>query len=133
MRKLRLIEQKIIAKGKVDSPELEALRQQVYACGNVDRPTADFLVDLHKRVQHVNPGFERFFYTAIKDHILLDRRIDSEKAAWLRQMLFADARLEDEERKFLNELKGEAAHMSQDFVSLFEESMKNSPEQRTCG
>ena len=31
---------------------------------------ADFLVELHKRVQHLTPAFEHFFYQAIKDHIL---------------------------------------------------------------
>lgn len=133
MLKLRQIEQEIMAKGKVDSPELEALRRQSYARGKIDRPTADFLVELHKRVQHVNPGFEQFFYTAIKDYVLRDSRIDAEKTTWLRQMLFANGNLDDEERKFLHELKGEAADLSHEFVLLFEESMKKSPEQRTCG
>jgi hypothetical protein len=48
-------------------------------------------------------------------------------------MLFADGKLEDEERKFLHELKGEAKHVSREFEVLFGESMKQPPEQRTCG
>ena len=70
MMELRQIEQVILATGKVDSHELEVLRKQIYAGGKIDRRGADFLVELHKRVQHLNPAFEQFFYQAIKDHIL---------------------------------------------------------------
>jgi hypothetical protein len=133
MMKLRQIEQDILATGKVDTPELEVLRQEMHAHGNIERPEADFLVELHKRVQHLTPAFEQFFYQAIKDHILAQGRIDAEEAAWLRRMLFADGKFEDEERKFLHELKGEAEQVSREFEVLFEESMKQPREQRTCG
>jgi len=133
MLHLREIEQTILANGRVDGPELEALRRQLYAGGKIDRRDADFLVELHKRVQHMTPAFEHFFYQAIKDHILGHGRIDVEEAAWLRRMLFADGRIKDEERKFLHELKGEAKQVSREFDVLFEESMKQPPEQHTCG
>jgi uncharacterized membrane protein YebE (DUF533 family) len=48
-------------------------------------------------------------------------------------MLFADGRIDDEERKFLHELKGEASQVGPEFTALFAESMKQPPEQRTCG
>jgi hypothetical protein len=84
-------------------------------------------------VWHHTPAFEQFFYQAIKDHILADGRIDAEEAAWLRRMLFADNKIDDEERKFLHELKGETKEICREFEALFEESMKQPPEQRTCG
>jgi hypothetical protein len=130
---LRHIENDIQANGRVDGPELEVLRRELYAGGKIDRRGADFLVELHKRVQHLTPAFEHFFYKAIKDHILAHGRIDAEEAAWLRRMLFADGKIDDEERKFLHELKGEAKQVSREFEVLFEESMKEPPEQRTCG
>jgi uncharacterized tellurite resistance protein B-like protein len=130
---LRQIEQHILATGKVDGPELEMLRRELYAHGKIERPEADFLVELHKRVQHSTPAFEQFFYQAIKDHILAHGRIDAEEALWLRRMLFADGKIEDEERKFLHELKGEAKQCSREFEELFGQSMKQPPEQRTCG
>jgi hypothetical protein len=84
-------------------------------------------------VQQRTPAFEKFFYQAIKDHILAQGRIEAEEAAWLRRMLFADGRIDDEERKFLHELKGEAEQVGREFDVLFEECMKQPPEQRTCG
>lgn len=133
MLHLREIEQAILANGRVDGPELEVLQRQLYAGGKIERREADFLIELHKRVQHRTPAFEQFFYQAIKDHILGRGRIDVEEVAWLRRMLFADGKIDDEERKFLHELKGEAKQVSHEFESLFEESMKQPPEQRTCG
>jgi len=133
MLHLREIEQAILANGRVDGPELEALRRQLYVGGKIDRRDADFLVELHRRVQHMTPAFEHFFYQAIKDHILADGRIGAEEAAWLRLMLFADGKIKDEERKFLHELKGEAKQVSREFEVLFAESMKQPQEPHTCG
>ncbi len=130
---LRQIEHDILANGRVDTQELEMLRGQLYVDGTIDRRGADFLVELYKRVQHRTPAFEHFFYQAIKDHILARGRIETEESAWLRRMLFADGKIADEERKFLHELKGEAEQVSREFEVLFAESMKQPPEQRTCG
>ena len=133
MLKLNQLEKEIMDRGKVDGIELDALHRQAYANGKPDRPKADFLVELHKRVQHMTPAFEQFFYQAVKDHILADGCIDAEEAAWLRRMLFADGKIDDQERKFLHELKGEAKVASREFEALFKECMKQPMEQHTCG
>ena len=133
MLKLRQLEQDILATGKLDSHHLEELRRELYTAGGIDRRGADFLVELHKRVQHLTPAFEQFFYQAIKDHLLADGRIDSDEAAWLRRLLFEDGKIDDEERKFLHELRGEAREVSPEFEALFSECMKQPQEQRTSG
>lgn len=133
MLNLRQIEHDILAKGKVDGPELEALRRQVYSDSKIDRPKADFLVELHKRVQHMTPAFEQFFYQAIKDHILANGKIDAEPTAWLRRMLVGNGKIEDKERKFLHELKGEAKRSCPEFEALFADCMRLPQEQHTCG
>src|ERR1700722_12186771 len=102
MLQLRQIEQDIMATGKVSGGELKVLRQHMYVNGKIDRRGADFLVELHKRVQHLTPAFEHFFYQAIKDHILAQGRIDAEESTWLRRMLFNDGKIKDEERRFLH-------------------------------
>jgi len=42
MQELRRIEQDILARSKIDSDHLEALRRALYAGGTVGRPAADF-------------------------------------------------------------------------------------------
>jgi hypothetical protein len=133
MLDFRATERDILANGRVDGPELAALRVRLYANGKIDRRGADFLIELHKRVQHPTPAFERFFYQAIKEHILGQGMIDTEEAAWLRRMLFADGEIDDEERKFMHELKGEARQVSLEFQELFNECMEQRQEQHTCG
>jgi hypothetical protein len=130
---LRQIGQDILATGRVDSDELEVLRWEMYADGKIDRREADFLVELHQRMQHRTPAFEHFYFQAIKDHLLEDGGINAEGAAWLRQTLLADGKIDDQERKLLHELKEEARRVSREFEVLFEESMKMPSEQHTCG
>jgi hypothetical protein len=130
---LRQVERDIMSTGKVGTADLEILRQELYANGGIDRKGADFLVELHKRVQHMTPAFEHFFYQAIKDHILAHGKINAEETAWLRRMLFAGGKIDDHERKFLHELKGEAKEIGSEFVALFGECMKKPMEQHTCG
>ncbi len=131
--KLRELEERIAGKGRVDGADLEALRDVVYSNGKVDRTRADFLAELHKRVQRKSPAFDHFFYQAIKNHILADGRISAEESGWLRQLVFADGKIDDQERKFLHELKGEAKETAPEFDKLFQEAMKQPPEQHTCG
>jgi hypothetical protein len=133
MANLRQLEETILANGRVESPELEALRRELYSGGKVGRREADFLVELHKRVQRRTPAFEHFFYQAIKDHILADGRVGAGEATWLRQMLFADGKIGDAERKFLHELKGEARQVSPEFESLYKDCMKQPQERHTAG
>jgi hypothetical protein len=133
MADLRQLEHDILAIGKVEGEELKVLRGRVYAGGTIDRATADFLIELHKRVQHRTPAFEKFFYRAIKDYVLVNGRISEEETGWLRRMLHVNGTIDDEGRKFLHELKGEASQFSHEFEVLFNECMKEPPEQRTCG
>ena len=128
---LQQLEQDLLDNGKIDSQKLETLRQHLYADGRIDRREADFLVELHKRVQRPSPAFEHFFYRAIKDHLLGDGGINRGKVQWLRETIFAEGGVDDAERKFLHELRGEAGHAGREFEALFAESMKQPPEQHT--
>lgn len=131
--KLREMQERILTNGKVEGHEIETLRRELYADGKIDRKEADFLVELHKRVQRRSPGFEQFFYNAVKDHVLQDGRVSAKEAAWLRQMLFADGKIDDDERKFLHQLKGEAKEVSPEFEALFREATQQPLTQRTSG
>ena len=52
MLTLRELEERVLANGRVEGHDLDVLRQVLYADGKIDRTEADFLVELHKRVQH---------------------------------------------------------------------------------
>jgi len=116
--------EEILANGKVDTPEMETLRRELYADGKIDRREADWLVEMHKRIQRRGPGWEEFFYQAVKDHLLADGTIDAEETAWLRQMIFEDGLVDAREKKLLHELKGEAKQTGPEFEALYAQCMK---------
>jgi hypothetical protein len=124
MLQLRQLMEDVLANGKVESKDLDILRRELYADGKIDRREADFLVEMHKRLQRVTPAFEEFFYRAIKDHILADGKITAEEVTWLRQMLYADGRIDDREKKFLHQLRGEARQACPEFEALCKECLK---------
>lgn len=134
MANLRQLMEEVLADGRIDGQEIERLHRELYADGKIDRAEADFLVELHKRVQRpAGHAWEKFFYQAIKNHILADGSIDIEETAWLRRMLLEDGRIDDAERKFLKQLQGEAKNVCREFQALCAECLKEPPPPHTSG
>ena len=53
-----------------------------------------------------------------------DGVISAEEAGWLRKMLYADKKIDDNEKKFLSKLKKSATRTSPAFDALCAECMK---------
>jgi hypothetical protein len=68
-----------------------------------------------------SPVFNRFFFKAIEDNVLQDSVIDAPEARWLRKMLFADGKIDADEKNFLKSLKSKAKKTSSQFDALYEE------------
>lgn len=134
MASLKNLMAEVLADGRIDGQNIERLRQQLYVDGKIGRPEADILVEIHKRVQRpVGPAWEKFFYQAIRDHVLADGSIDAEETAWLRQMLWEDGQIDEEERKLLQQLRGEAQQVSPEFDALCKECLSQPIPERTSG
>jgi uncharacterized tellurite resistance protein B-like protein len=116
--------ERFLADGKIDGREIEALGDLLLPERPISRTEADFLVELHNRVERVTPGFERFFYQAVKRHLLADGGINASEVAWLRQTLLADGAIGERELKLLRELRGEAARTCPEFEALYAECVK---------
>lgn len=126
MTDLRMLQKELLANGKVEGHEVEQLRTLVSADGKIDRLEAELLLELFKRVDRVSPAFERFFYNAIKKHLLSDGMIGAEAAGWLRKLVFADGKISDREKKLIRELKGEASQVCAEFQALYDACIANS-------
>src|SRR6266498_6068933 len=120
----------ILADGKIDDDEVKVLRKELYADGKIDKEEVEFLIELRNAAQkkakgaEINAKFETFFFKAIQDNVLGDLSIDAEEANWLRKMLYADKKIDDNEKKFLAKLKKTATSTSPEFDKLYEECMK---------
>ena len=132
LQELRRIAREITDAGRADVNHIEDIGRVLHA-GPIDRASADALVEMRLRLPRHNPAFERMFYRGVKNHVLGDGKISAGEAAWLRDLIFRDGVVQDEERKLLNELKGEAASVSPEFEALFAEAMKMPIERHTSG
>jgi uncharacterized tellurite resistance protein B-like protein len=128
-RKLAL--EAILADGKIDDPEVKILQRVLWEDGKIDAKEVDFLIELRNNAQKkakakkeaVNPKFETLFFKAIEQNVLRDGKISAKEANWLRKMLFADGKIDDNEKKFLARVKKAATKTSPEFDQLYQECM----------
>jgi uncharacterized tellurite resistance protein B-like protein len=125
----RLALETILADGKIDDAEVRVLQKELWADGKIDAKEVEFLIELRNSAQkkakakkeEVNPKFETLFFKAIEQNVLRDGKISTKEANWLRKMLFADGKIDDNEKKFLTRIKKSATKTSPDFEQLYQE------------
>jgi uncharacterized membrane protein YebE (DUF533 family) len=119
----------ILADGVIDETEVKVLKKELWADGVIDRDEVKFLIELRNTAQkkaktgELHPAFERLFFSAIEQNVLEDGKISTKEANWLRTMLFADGKIDANEKKFLTKLKKSATAVSPAFEKLYEECM----------
>ena len=120
----------LLADGKIDDTEVKVLRKELYADGKIDRQEVEFLIALRNAAQkkakgaELSANFEKFFFKAIQDNVLDNGIISAGEASWLRKMLYADKKIDANEKKFLSRLKKAATKVSPAFDALYAECMK---------
>jgi hypothetical protein len=120
----------ILADGVIDDSEVRALKKALWEDGRIDSDEVGFLIELRNAAQKkagkggkVNRKFEALFFQAITENVLKDGQIDAREAGWLRKMLFADGKIDANEKKFLSGLKKKAKKTSPAFDKLYQECM----------
>ena len=117
----------LLADGVIDDAEVKVIKKELYADGAIDQKEVEFLIELRNEAQKrakgqpLHAGFENLFFKAVTDNVLTDGEISGKEANWLRKMLFADGKVDDNEKKFLKKLKGSATKTSPLFNALYEE------------
>lgn len=124
-RKLAL--EAILADGEIDEAEVRVLQKELWADGKIDAKEVEFLIELRNRAQKkakgkdLLPKFESLFFKAIEQNVLRDGQISAKEADWLRKMLFADGKIDDNEKKFLTRIKKAAIKTHPKFEQLYQE------------
>jgi hypothetical protein len=119
-----------LADGKIDDDEVKVLRRELWADGRIDRDEVEFLIQLRNAAQKkakkqpLNPKFESLFFKAIEENVLEDGDIDDTEARWLREMLFADKKIDANEMKFMSRLNKAAKGKSPAFEQLYQDCQK---------
>jgi hypothetical protein len=124
-RKLAL--EALLADGVIDDTEIRVLRKNLWADGRIDKQEVEFLIDLRNTAQKKAKGkalgaaFEKLFFKAIESKVLDNGVISAGEARWLRTMLFADRKIDANEKKFLRRLHKNARRMAPEFEDLYED------------
>jgi hypothetical protein len=119
----------ILADGKIDDAEVKILRKELFADKKIDDEERDFLIALRNAAQkkayrgQLRPAFEKLFFEAIENNVLADGVIDAEEAKWLTKLIFADKKVDDNEKKFVERLKKGARRTSPEFDALYAKCM----------
>jgi hypothetical protein len=120
----------LLADGKVAEKEVKIIKKELWADGKIDKDEATFLVELRNAAKkktasgRINPVFEKFFFTALTAKVLDNGIISSAEARWLRSVVFADAKVDNNEKKFLQGLKRKARKIAPEFDKLYDDCMK---------
>ena len=118
------LKNRLLADGAIDDDEVAVIKKELYADGAIDREEVEFLIAVRNEAKSVCPAFEALFFAALKQNVLADGSIDADEAAWLRKMLFADGKVDEKEKKFLQALHTEARQVSPEFQKLFDDCVK---------
>lgn len=110
-----------LADGKIDTKETDIIKREFYADGKLDRSEIEFLCDLRNSASSCVNVYNDLVFSAVKSTVLADGTIDAKEAAWLRKLIFADNKVDDAEKKFLQELKSGAKSTSKEFDELFKQ------------
>jgi hypothetical protein len=117
----------ILADGKIGDDEVKVLQKELWADGRIVVKEVEFLIELRNAAQKkakakkttVNPKFENLFFKAIEENVLRDGRISGREVKWLRKMLFADNKIDDNEKKLLHKIKKAAGAGNKEFEKLY--------------
>jgi hypothetical protein len=121
----KLAKDLLLADGRIDERETALVRKELFADGRIDQIELDFLLDLKKSAAAVPASFNQMVFEAIKNNLLADGTLHAGDAAWLRGWIFADGKVDADEKKLLQELKSGAKQVSREFEALYDQCMRS--------
>jgi len=113
-----------LADGRIDEKETKIIKDELLADGAISKSELEFILDIRNSADSCVQSFHNFVHSVVKKVILADGDISAKEAAWLKKYLFADGKLDEGEKKLLQDLKTEAKAVSPEFKALYDECMK---------
>lgn len=112
-----------LADGRIDTKETTIIKNEIWADGKLDKSELEFLLDIKKNASSVVREFNVMLFAALKAAVLADGDISDKEAGWLRKFLYADGKIDDDEKRFLQDLKSSAKSTSAEFDALYKQAV----------
>ncbi len=126
MASLAELKASILKDGIIDEGEVAEIRKVIYEDGTVDREEANFLFELNDATSGKanDASWTALFVAGISDHVLKDEKspgvIDKDEAAYLKQQIEGDGKVDANEISLLRNLRAKAAgDIPEDLTTLF--------------
>jgi len=120
----KLAKAAILTDNRIDTSEVNILRDNFFVDDKINQSELDFLQELRNESKSAVKAFDELFIEAAKSHLLADGMISKSEAKWLSKAIKADEKIDDVEKRLLEELKAEAKETSPEFDELYAECMK---------
>jgi hypothetical protein len=119
----RLAKAVLLAGGHIDDRKVAILRKEFFADKRIDASEISFLFESKRGAYKAVPAFGALVNEAIRTCVLADGVITIGEVAWLRDYIFADGKVDEDEKKLMRELKLLADKVCPEFDALYKECM----------
>lgn len=99
----------ILKDGKIDPEEVQQLREALYEDGKIDKEEAEALFRLNNEASEKCPEFKELFVEALTDYFLENGELDVEEQQFLKDQIFADSEVDENEKALLEALASEVS------------------------
>jgi len=117
---------KIQADGGISEDEIQPIREQIEADGQLDIDDVKLLVELYCETGNRCSKFDDLFFSVLEKVFLEDGQITPSEEFYLLKMLYSDREIREPEREFLRRLRKQMPKRTASFEALFDTAL-NSP------
>src|SRR5947208_17088945 len=110
--------QKIQADGGISEDEIQPIREQIEADGQLDLDDVKLLVELYCETENRCQKFDDLFFSVLEKVFLEDGQITPSEEFYLLKMLYSDREIHEPEREFLRRLRKQFPKNSASFEQL---------------
>jgi hypothetical protein len=117
----------ILADNRIDTREVNILRNSLLADGKVNQSELDFIQELRRECKSVVKAFTELYLEVVKKFMLDDNKeIGVNQTKWLKKAIIqgSDGKLDQVEQQLLQELQAEAKSTCPEFEKLYQEHIK---------
>jgi hypothetical protein len=108
---------------KICEAEVPAIRERLYADGQLNLDDVKLLIELYCEADKRSPAFEKLFFSVLEEVLLEDGEVQPAEQFYLLKMLYSDRKICQTEREFLQSVRKRTAVKTPEFEALCETAL----------
>jgi hypothetical protein len=133
MTKFQHFVAKKLSDRKICDAEVPAIRERLYADGQLNLDDVKLLIELYCEADKRCPAFEKLFFSVLEEVLLEDGEVQPAEQFYLLKMLYSDRKICKAEREFLQSVRDRAAVRTPEFEALCQTALAAGPSNWSVG